>query len=89
MHIASCSLILIMVGTIVFNALIIRIVLQVRLLRQNLHNLLVLNLCVTDLCAAAFSMTFALISVFDGGWFLTTHHAICQVITAEGIKDNV
>ena len=69
-----------MTTAIVLNVLTIEIILRVRSLRQNLHNLLILNLSISDLGVALFSMTFALVSVLDCGQFLESNNAACQVI---------
>eukprot|EP00057_Strongylocentrotus_purpuratus_P020627 XP_011675101.1 PREDICTED: melatonin receptor type 1A-like [Strongylocentrotus purpuratus] len=68
-----------MLGAILFNILVITTILRVRSLRQNHHNMLVLNLSVADLGVALTSMTFSLVSVFDSGHFLTTHDGVCKM----------
>eukprot|EP00057_Strongylocentrotus_purpuratus_P019439 XP_011673913.1 PREDICTED: octopamine receptor beta-2R-like [Strongylocentrotus purpuratus] len=67
-----------MLGAILFNILVITTILRVRSLRQNYHNMLVLNLSFADLGVALTSMTFSLVSVFDSGHFLTTHDGVCK-----------
>ncbi|XP_054753714.2 alpha-2Da adrenergic receptor-like [Lytechinus pictus] len=75
----SLSLIIIMLGAILFNVLTITIIVRVRNLRKSPHNILVFNLSVADLGVALASMTFSLASVFDGGSFLINHDDVCKM----------
>ncbi|XP_071492847.1 5-hydroxytryptamine receptor 1A-like [Diadema antillarum] len=54
------------------------VILRTRSLRQNPHNLLMLNLAVADLGVALASMTFSMASIFDEGTFLLSHRTVCK-----------
>ncbi|XP_063953765.1 rhodopsin-like [Lytechinus pictus] len=54
-------------------------IVQDRKLRSNPHNLLVLNLIVMDLGIAVLSMTFSMISIFDGGRLLEAFPILCKI----------
>ncbi|XP_071492844.1 rhodopsin-like [Diadema antillarum] len=62
-----------------FNFMTIVVILRTRSLRQNLHNLLMLNLAVADLGVALANMTFSMASIFDEGRFLLSHRTICEI----------
>ena len=68
-----------MTGAMIENVIAITIILRVRSLRQNPHNLLILNLSVADLGVALTGMTFSLVSVFDAGQYLQHHEVACKV----------
>ncbi|XP_030850235.1 5-hydroxytryptamine receptor 5A [Strongylocentrotus purpuratus] len=71
------TLLIITLVAMAANITAITIILRVRSLRQNPHNLLILNLSVADLGVALTSMTFSLVSVFDGGHLLLRYHKVC------------
>ncbi|XP_030851040.1 5-hydroxytryptamine receptor 1-like [Strongylocentrotus purpuratus] len=75
----SLSLGLIMAGTLIFNTLTIFIILRVRSLRCIPHNLLILNLAIADLGVVLCSMVFSFVSIFDNGYFLSSHRKVCMV----------
>ncbi|XP_071503900.1 rhodopsin-like [Diadema antillarum] len=75
----ALSLSVILLCALSFNLMTIIVILRTRSLRQNLHNLLMLNLAVADLGVALASMTFSMASIFDEGRFLLSHRTICKV----------
>nr|XP_054752649.1 5-hydroxytryptamine receptor 1F-like [Lytechinus pictus] len=75
----SMSLMLIMTGSLLFNTFTITIILRVRSLRLIPHNLLIVSLAIADLGVVLCSMVFSLISVFDKGFFLSSHRNVCMV----------
>ncbi|XP_071492848.1 5-hydroxytryptamine receptor-like [Diadema antillarum] len=75
----ALSLSIILFCALVFNSVTIFVILRTRSLRQNLHNLLMLNLAVADLGVALASMTFSMGAIFDEGRYLESHRAVCKV----------
>ncbi|XP_072178100.1 uncharacterized protein [Diadema setosum] len=80
------TLAIIMLGAIVANMVAIVTILRVRLLRKNPHNLLILNLMITDLGLAVTSMVFSMVSLFDNGQLLTTHRVLCDFTGFWGVS---
>nr|XP_054753713.1 5-hydroxytryptamine receptor 5B-like [Lytechinus pictus] len=78
-EVPSLSLVLIMTGSLLFNTFTITIILRVRSLRLIPHNLLIVSLAIADMGVVLCSMVFSLISVFDKGFFLSSHRNVCMV----------
>ncbi|XP_041482727.1 5-hydroxytryptamine receptor 1A-alpha-like [Lytechinus variegatus] len=75
----SLSLFIIMPGSILASGMATFVILNTRSLRKHAHNLLILSLNIADLGVALFTMPCAMISVFDGGKYLTTNTNACKV----------
>ncbi|XP_071492846.1 5-hydroxytryptamine receptor 1A-alpha-like [Diadema antillarum] len=75
-HLSGLSVIILC--ALSFNLMTIVVILRTRSLRQNPHNLLMLNLAVADLGVVLASMTFSMASIFDEGRFLFSHRTVCQ-----------
>ena len=68
-----------MTAALIGNIAAFSIILRVRSLRRNPHNLLILNLSVADMGVVLTGMTFSMVSVVDDGGFLTEHATFCTV----------
>nr|XP_054751833.1 uncharacterized protein LOC129257515 [Lytechinus pictus] len=75
--IAAISLSIIIVVSVCANALATSTILRVRLLRENLHNHLIVNLNVISMLITVFSMPLALVSIFDDGKLLEHNTGLC------------
>eukprot|EP00057_Strongylocentrotus_purpuratus_P009788 XP_011664262.1 PREDICTED: histamine H1 receptor [Strongylocentrotus purpuratus] len=75
--IATVSLSIIIIVSLCANTLATSTILRVRLLRDNLHNHLIVNLNVVSMCITVFSMPLTLVSIFDDGRLLKRNSSLC------------
>lgn len=75
----STTLLIIMLLTIITNTSVIIVILRNENLRRNGHNILILNLAVTDLCNSLGSMLITYIAYFLNGRIMAEHPVVCSV----------
>eukprot|EP00057_Strongylocentrotus_purpuratus_P015028 XP_011669502.1 PREDICTED: probable G-protein coupled receptor 101 [Strongylocentrotus purpuratus] len=69
-------IVVIFLGALVANLTAMATIIRDKVLRRNLHNWLILNLIINDLCFTIMNTSFLIVSVFDQGYFLLHNQAV-------------
>ncbi|XP_054763855.2 octopamine receptor beta-2R-like [Lytechinus pictus] len=77
--IEGLTLFIVFLGALIANLLAMTAIIRDKVLRGNLHNWLILNLIINDLSFTILCTPFAIVSVFDHGYFLIHHRAACLI----------
>eukprot|EP00057_Strongylocentrotus_purpuratus_P001313 XP_001198035.1 PREDICTED: 5-hydroxytryptamine receptor-like [Strongylocentrotus purpuratus] len=77
--IEGITIVAIFLGALIANLIAMATILRDKVLRRNLHNWLILNLIINDLSFTIMNISFAIVSVYDHGYFLLHNKAVCFI----------